>query len=72
MQIHTHHLEFLQEAQEVFRENLKQVTYINDDGDLIALCYRYADETVPSIKILELGPEVAFFANILDTQIKID
>ena len=69
MQIHLEHLKFLAEAKAVFENEPRRATYRNENEDLIALCHRYDDDTIPSIEIYELGPQVAFFANILNTDI---
>lgn len=69
MQIREEHLKFLAEAKAVFEKNPERATHRNEDEGLIALCHRYKHDAVPSIEIYELGPQVAFFANILNADI---
>lgn len=61
-QITNKHLEFLDECRKVFNNEILRTTHINEDGDLIALRYG-ADRDC--IEMLELGQEIAFFAQIL-------
>lgn len=61
-EINQRHLEFLDEAREVFGSNILRETHINIDGDLIALRYG-ADRNC--IRIFELGEEVGFFSQMI-------
>ena len=67
MQITGEHLAFLQEAKEAFEQNDKRMTYRN--SELIALRYGEGNDC---IRIFELGPEVAFFANIVGANLYIE
>lgn len=62
-QIFEHHLEFLEECKKAFNENLLLETFSNEDGTLIGLRYG-ADRDC--VKIIELGQEVALFAQAID------
>ncbi len=59
--IHTFHLEFLEEAKAAFNENSRLETYRNENDSMIAL--RYGPKR-DCIWIYELGSEVAFFHNV--------
>lgn len=62
MQITKRHLAFMEEAGDAFGNNIGLTTWTNKDGDLIALRYGVDRDC---IKVLELGDEVAFFAQII-------
>jgi hypothetical protein len=57
------HLDFYQECKEVFERLYKRETHINEEGTLIGLRYG-ADRDC--IRIYDLGPERAFFHNVLE------
>lgn len=61
-QINKKHLDFLNECKWMFSEEILIETNISKDGSLIAL--RYGRDR-DCIKILELGEEVGFFAQML-------
>lgn len=61
-QINKRHLDFLKECKWVFGEEIIMETHINKEGDLIALRYG-ADRDC--IRMLELGEEVGFFAQMI-------
>lgn len=63
MQITPYHLAFLEEAKAAFEGNKRFETYRNKDGDLIAL---RMGEDRDCVEIIELGRQVAFFAQIMD------
>lgn len=61
-QITGRHLEFLEEVKERFKANIKLESWRSKDGDLIAL-RRGMDRDC--IQIIDLGDEVAFFAQAI-------
>ncbi|MNW32476.1 hypothetical protein D3C74_94190 [compost metagenome] len=63
-QITQEHLTFLKEATEAFEQNERLETYSNKEGTLIALRYGLDRDC---IKVLELGNEVAFFAQMISS-----
>jgi hypothetical protein len=67
MQITQFHLRFLEEATEVFHEDVRRETHINEDGDLIALRYGLDRDCV---RIFALDGEVGFFAQMVGRKSK--
>ncbi|MCC3379862.1 hypothetical protein ACFQ5D_09420 [Paenibacillus farraposensis] len=63
-QITQKHLTFLKEAAEAFEGNDRWETYTNEEKDLIALRYGVDRDC---IKVIELGDEVAFFAQMISS-----
>lgn len=67
MQITNEHLAFMQAAKTAFEQNDKQLTFRDD----IYIALRYGADN-DCIRIFELGPEVAFFANVIGTKLRIE
>lgn len=65
-QIHPHHLTFLDEAAKAFVKNPRWETYLNTEGNLIALRFGMDRDC---IKVYELGEPVGFFVQQMDTRI---
>lgn len=66
-QIYPKHLEFVAEAARAFEEHLAWETYMNKEGDLIAL--RFGTDR-DCIQVYELGEPIGFFAQQVDVRVR--
>ncbi|MGN7359977.1 hypothetical protein ACTHPF_26730 [Paenibacillus sp. SAF-054] len=66
-QIYPRHLEFVNEAARAFEDHLTLETYMNKDGDLIALRFGLDRDCV---KVYELGEPVGFFVQQVDVRVR--